>query len=564
VVEEEGVTAFGTSAKYLAALEKSGCRPREQFGLDRLRTILSTGSPLAAESFDFVYRDVKADVHLASISGGTDIVSCFVLGNPLLPVHRGELQSAGLGMAVEIYDEEGRPLPAGPGELVCTRAFPSMPLGFWNDADGSACCRAYFERFPNVWTHGDFAERTVHGGFVIHGRSDATLNPGGVRIGTAEIYRAVESLPEVLESLAIGQAWEGDTRIVLFVVLRAGVTLDAALIDRIRATIRRALTPRHVPARIVAVPELPRTRSGKPSELAVRAVVHGQPVTNTGALANPGCPTEAPMSFWRSTWYPPAGADRLRGHGDYAAARSRFFSGRHPNLRYLVRERYAWMNPYLAGRRRVVELGAGAGLSREFLQAPGLELTDVVPHPWLDRAVDALALPYAPGSLDAVICSHMIHHTADPVAVLRGIGLALRPGGVLLVNETVPSICHRLLMWAMRHEGWSCDVDLFAEGAAAKDRGDPLAGNNAVADLLFGERGRFRQAFPGLSVQLDQYTELLVFLVSGGVGGQAFTFPLPEAVLDLLRHLDRGLVALAPRVFALARRTVIIKNGTQG
>jgi acetoacetyl-CoA synthetase len=249
--------------------------------------VLSTGSPLAPEGFDFVYRDVKADVHLASISGGTDIVSCFVLGNPLLPVYRGELQCAGLGMAVDIYDDAGKPLATGQGELVCTRAFPSMPVGFWNDADGSAYRRAYFARFPGVWTHGDFAERTPHDGFVIHGRSDATLNPGGVRIGTAEIYRAVESLPDIAESLAIGQAWQGDTRIVLFIVLHAGASLTDDLQETIRATIRRNLTPRHVPARIIAVPELPRTRNGKLSELAVRAVVHGEAVGNTEALANP-------------------------------------------------------------------------------------------------------------------------------------------------------------------------------------------------------------------------------------------------------------------------------------
>jgi acetoacetyl-CoA synthetase len=287
LVEEEGVTVFGTSAKYLAAVEKSGYQPAHECRLARLRTILSTGSPLAPESYDFVYRDVKSDVQLASISGGTDIVSCFALGNPLLPVYRGELQCAGLGMAVDVFDDSGRPLKTGKGELVCTRSFPSMPVGFWNDSHGQAYRHAYFERFPGVWTHGDYAERTPHGGFIIHGRSDATLNPGGVRIGTAEIYRAVESLPEVVETLAIGQDWQGDTRIVLFVVMRAGATLTEPLRESIRAAIRAALTPRHVPARILAVPELPRTRNGKLSELAVRAIVHGEPVTNTGALANP-------------------------------------------------------------------------------------------------------------------------------------------------------------------------------------------------------------------------------------------------------------------------------------
>ena len=271
------------------------------------------------------------------------------------------------------------------------------------------------------------------------------------------------------------------------------------------------------------------------------------------------------MSFWKRKFVPAPGMDRIGGHGDYAATRSRFFGGRQSNnLRYLIRERYAWMNPYLAGRRRVVELGAGPGLSREFLRAPELELTDVVAHDWLDGTVDALALPYPAESLDAIICSHMIHHTTDPVAVLHGIRRVLKPGGVLLVNETTPSACHRVLMWAMRHEGWSYDVDLFGQRPSAKDSSDPLAGNNAVADLLFGDHARFRATFPDLSIARHEFTEFFLFLVSGGVGGRVFTIRLPETALDLLRRLDQALIRLAPRVFALARRVVIIKNGAPG
>ena len=294
---EEGVTIFGTSAKYLAGNAKAGLHPGRDFDLHRLRTVLSTGSPLAPESFDFVHEQVKADVHLASISGGTDIVSCFLLGNPLLPVHRGELQCAGLGMAVEIYDEQGRALVKGSGELVCERPFPSMPLGFRGDVDGSLYRAAYFERFPGVWAHGDHAERMPSGGFIIHGRSDAVLNPGGVRIGTAELYRAVEAVPEVLESLAVGERVDGDERIVLFVVLRAGLTLDAALCAQIRLTVRQRLTPRHVPGKILQVPDLPRTRNGKLAELAVRAILHGKPVRNLAALANPEALTQIRRSF---------------------------------------------------------------------------------------------------------------------------------------------------------------------------------------------------------------------------------------------------------------------------
>jgi len=287
MAEEEGVTVFGTSAKYLAAVEKAGYAPGEHYRLDALRAILSTGSPLMPASFDFVYRDIKKDLQLASISGGTDIVSCFALGCPILPVHRGELQCRGLGMAVEIYDEQGRSHTEEPGELVCTRPFPAMPIGFWNDPDGSRYRSAYFERFPGVWHHGDWARLTRHGGLVIYGRSDAVLNPGGVRIGTAEIYRQVEKLDEVVESLAVGQQWGDDQRVILFVRLREGLTLDDELREKIRRVIRENTTPRHVPAKILQVSDIPRTLSGKIVELAVREVVHGRPVKNTDALANP-------------------------------------------------------------------------------------------------------------------------------------------------------------------------------------------------------------------------------------------------------------------------------------
>ncbi|HEX6322281.1 MAG TPA: acetoacetate--CoA ligase [Vicinamibacterales bacterium] len=283
----ERTTLFGTSAKFIDAVAKAGLKPRETHDLSAMRTITSTGSPLAPESFDFVHRDIKADVHLASISGGTDIVSCFVGGNPNAPVWRGEIQCKALGMAVEVFDQEGRPVIGQKGELVCTRSFPSMPVGFWNDPDGSRYRAAYFEHFSGVWRHGDWVEETERGGFVIYGRSDATLNPGGVRIGTAEIYRQVEQLDEVLESLVVGQQWEGDERIVLFVRLRPGAALDAALESRIRAAIRKNASPRHVPAKIVAVDDIPRTKSGKIVELAVRAVIHGEHVPNLEALANP-------------------------------------------------------------------------------------------------------------------------------------------------------------------------------------------------------------------------------------------------------------------------------------
>ncbi|MBW7903192.1 MAG: acetoacetate--CoA ligase [Rhodocyclaceae bacterium] len=290
--DAEGMTHFGTSAKFIDAVAKAGLSPRASHRLAALRAIFSTGSPLAPEGFEFVYREIKADVALASISGGTDILSCFVLGNPLLPVWVGEIQCRGLGMAVDVFDYDGQPLRGregvdGRGELVCTRPFPAMPVGFWNDADGAKYRAAYFERFANVWCHGDFAEITAHGGVIIHGRSDATLNPGGVRIGTAEIYRQVEKLPEVVESLVIGQDWKNDVRVVLFVKLREGAALDDDLVARIRQQIRDNTTPRHVPAKVLQVADIPRTKSGKIVELAVKNVVHGRPVKNVEALANP-------------------------------------------------------------------------------------------------------------------------------------------------------------------------------------------------------------------------------------------------------------------------------------
>ncbi len=285
--EQEGVTVFGTSAKYLSAVEKAGLRPRRDFNLDRLKTILSTGSPLLPESYDYVYGEVKEDVCLASISGGTDIVSCFALGNPLLPVYRGELQCRGLGLRVEVYDDAGRSVRGQKGELVCTAPFPSMPVSFWNDPGGERYHRAYFEKFPGVWSHGDYAELTERGGLIIYGRSDAVLNPGGVRIGTAEIYRQVEALPEVVEAIAVGQRWHADERVVLFVRLQEQARLDDDLRDRIRQAIRRNASPRHVPAKIIQVADIPRTKSGKITEIAVRRMIHGEDAGNREALANP-------------------------------------------------------------------------------------------------------------------------------------------------------------------------------------------------------------------------------------------------------------------------------------
>ena len=285
--DAESMKVFGTSAKYLDAVAKLGLEPRKTHRLAALGSMLSTGSPLVPESFDYVYRSIKSDIQLASISGGTDIVSCFALGNPLLPVWRGELQCRGLGLKVEVFNNDGQPVRGEKGELVCTAPFPSMPVGFWNDPDGAKYRAAYFERFPGVWCHGDYVELTAHDGLIIYGRSDAVLNPGGVRIGTAEIYRQVEQLDAVVESIVIGQDWEHDVRIVLFVRLREGLKLDAALSDRIGKQIRDNTTPRHVPAKIVQVGDIPRTKSGKIVELAVRDVVHGRAIRNIEALANP-------------------------------------------------------------------------------------------------------------------------------------------------------------------------------------------------------------------------------------------------------------------------------------
>ncbi|HUP98165.1 MAG TPA: acetoacetate--CoA ligase [Usitatibacter sp.] len=284
----EDMTHFGTSAKFIDAAAKVNVDPMHSHRLPELRAMLSTGSPLAPEGFDYVYEHVKKDICLSSISGGTDLVACFVGGSPILPVWRGEIQCKLLGMKVEIFGDEGTPLPPGQkGELVCTAPFPTMPLGFWNDPDGSKYHAAYFERFPDVWRHGDWCEETPHSGLVIYGRSDAVLNPGGVRIGTAEIYRQVEKLDEVIESIVIGQDWQKDVRVVLFVRLREGVELDDALVKRIKDTIRANTTPRHVPAVVLQVPDIPRTKSNKIVELAVRAVVHGEAVKNVEALANP-------------------------------------------------------------------------------------------------------------------------------------------------------------------------------------------------------------------------------------------------------------------------------------
>lgn len=285
--DAEKMTFFGTSAKFIDSVRKAGLKPIRSHDLSTVRAISSTGSPLSPEDFRFVYDGIKEDVHLASVSGGTDIVSCFVLGVPTQAVWTGEIQGPGLGLAVDVWDDDGQPIREEKGELVCTKAFPSMPIGFWNDPDGKKYQAAYFERFDNVWCHGDFAEWTAHGGMIIHGRSDATLNPGGVRIGTAEIYNQVEQMPEILEALCIGQDFDNDVRVVLFVRLAAGVTLDEDLEKRIRAKIRTGASPRHVPAKIVAISDIPRTKSGKITELAVRDVVHGRAIKNKEALANP-------------------------------------------------------------------------------------------------------------------------------------------------------------------------------------------------------------------------------------------------------------------------------------
>ncbi|NVK01376.1 MAG: acetoacetate--CoA ligase [Oceanospirillaceae bacterium] len=287
LAQAERMTHLGTSAKFIEAAMKFGLQPMKSHNLQNLRALLSTGSPLSPESYDYIYSEIKEDMLLASISGGTDIVSCFALGCPTRPVYRGQLQCRGLGMAVDVFDDEGQPVRGDKGELVCTRPFPSMPIGFWNDEDGSRYKSAYFERFDNIWCHGDFVEITAEDGLIIYGRSDAVLNPGGVRIGTAEIYRQVEQIDEVLESIVIGQQWQNDVRVVLFVKLREGVVLDADLVNRIKAQIRSKTTPRHVPAKVISVADIPRTKSGKLVELAVRDVVHGRVVKNQEALANP-------------------------------------------------------------------------------------------------------------------------------------------------------------------------------------------------------------------------------------------------------------------------------------
>ena len=286
-IDEERITVFGVGAKYLGALQKSGVVPAESHDLNTLKTVLSTGSPLPHEGFEWVYQAFKPDLHLASISGGTDIVSCFAGGVPTLPVYAGQLQAAGLGMATAIWNEAGEPVEGEKGELVCTQSFPSCPVRFWRDTDGSKFHAAYFDRWPGVWAHGDYGEKTAAGGFVIHGRSDAVLNPGGVRIGTAEIYRQVERVPEVLDSVVVGQNWQDDVRVVLFLVLRDGVALDESLTARIRSEIRANTTPRHVPAKVIQVADIPRTISGKIAELAVRKVIHGEQIGNQDALANP-------------------------------------------------------------------------------------------------------------------------------------------------------------------------------------------------------------------------------------------------------------------------------------
>jgi len=286
-MDAEKGTLFGTSAKYIDALGKAELDPKSTHDLSTVRTITSTGSPLVPEGFDYVYKHIKSDVCLSSIAGGTDIIGCFVGGNPIGPVWRGEIQARLLGMAVEVFDDDGKAVRGAKGELVCTKPFPSMPVGFWNDPEDERYRAAYFEKFPNIWCHGDFVELTDHNGIVIYGRSDATLNPGGVRIGTAEIYRQVEQLPEIEEALVIGQDWEGDVRVVLFVRMRDGHALDEDLTKKIKAQIRNGCTPQHEPAKVGQVADIPRTKSGKIVELAVRDTVHGRPIKNKEALANP-------------------------------------------------------------------------------------------------------------------------------------------------------------------------------------------------------------------------------------------------------------------------------------
>jgi len=286
-IEEECITIFGTSPKYLSSIEKSGLVPKEKFSLSKLKTILSTGSPLSEENFKWVYKNVKSDLQLSSISGGTDIISCFILGCPILPVYSGEIQCRGLGMKVESYDDNGNSLVDEKGELICAEPFPSSPIYFWNDSDNQKYKKAYFERFPNVWHHGDFIKITKTGGVVVYGRSDATLNPGGVRIGTAEIYRIVESVDEVVDSIVVGQNWNNDVRIILFVVLKSGLMLDSKLVEKLKTNIRVSATPRHVPSVIHQITSIPHTISGKKVELAVSRILNGENVDNKEALANP-------------------------------------------------------------------------------------------------------------------------------------------------------------------------------------------------------------------------------------------------------------------------------------
>jgi acetoacetyl-CoA synthetase len=287
LAQDEKVTVFGTSARYLASIEKEGLKPGPGFDLTPMKTILSTGSPLPAESFHYVYRDIKPDVQLASIAGGTDLNGCFGLGNPLGPVYEGELQCRGLAMKVQAYNTEGTPVIGEQGELVCEAPFPSMPLYFWKDPDNEKYLNAYFRVFPHIWTHGDFIEITENGGVIFYGRSDATLNPGGVRIGTADIYRQVETLEEIADSIVVGQDWDNDVRIILFVKPAPGVEFNESLVKKITKTIRDNTSPRHVPAKIIPVADIPYTINMKKVELAVRNIIHGKPVTNQDALANP-------------------------------------------------------------------------------------------------------------------------------------------------------------------------------------------------------------------------------------------------------------------------------------
>ena len=286
IAAREQLSHFGVSAKYIDAVRNAGYRPLDDVDLQKLRLVMTTGSPLSVDGFDFVYQAISPSVQLCSISGGTDIISCFVLGCPTLPVIAGEIQVRGLGMAVAVLDESGTPVTGEQGELCCLAPFPSMPIKFWNDPGDAKYRAAYFEHFPGIWRHGDWATLTERSGIIIHGRSDATLNPGGVRIGTAEIYRQVEAFDDIIEALVVGQAWDNDMRVILFVRLAEGSALDANLVAAIKAVIRSGATPRHVPARIIAVPDIPRTRSGKITELAVRDIIHGRPVKNTEALAN--------------------------------------------------------------------------------------------------------------------------------------------------------------------------------------------------------------------------------------------------------------------------------------